>query len=184
MKVAISALLLVAGTAIVAATAFTASPAAAHDALVESTPADGSTVSSNAENAVTFRFNNDVLSTAAFVAVIDPSGVEVSTADPVIAGHNVTRAYVPSDPGIYTASYRVTSSDGHPIEGSITFEHEGTPGGDDPAPAEERATTSPEASDNSEGSSQSNTVVVVLAVGAVAVMLAVVVIRRFRGRRA
>ena len=105
-------------------------PANAHDALIESTPVAGAQVDWNEEAAVSFRFNNEILESAAFIAVLDPEGLEVSTADAVIAGDTVSRAYTPTKAGTYTASYRVTSSDGHPIDGSITFVHEGRPNAD------------------------------------------------------
>ena len=105
-------------------------PANAHDALIESTPVEGAQVDWHEEAAVSFRFNNEILETAAFIAVLDPAGIEVSTADAVIAGDTVSRAYMPTTAGTYTASYRVTSSDGHPIDGSITFVHEGRPNAD------------------------------------------------------
>ena len=124
-------------------------PANAHDALIESTPVAGAQVDWHEEAAVSFRFNNEILETAAFIAVLDPEGIEVSTAAAVIAGDTVSRAYMPTTAGTYTASYRVTSSDGHPIDGSITFVHEGRPNANSPtSEADDRGEEADSAADS------------------------------------
>ena len=125
-------------------------PANAHDALIESTPVEGAQVDWHEEAAVSFRFNNEILETAAsivkdyvfaarqrqremYVPLSHSPGhaqADFGEADAVIAGDTVSLVNEPATAEIYTASYRVTSSDGHPIDGSITFVHEGRPNAD------------------------------------------------------
>ncbi len=95
-------------------------PASAHASLVGSDPADGTTISS-APSAITFTFSESIGSPA-YIAVIAPSGSKVDVGD-VRAIDNKVTATVPDvdQKGRYTASYRVVSADGHPVEGTIHF---------------------------------------------------------------
>ncbi|EFQ82017.1 copper resistance protein CopC [Aeromicrobium marinum DSM 15272] len=114
-------------------------PAAADAALVGSTPTDGSAVVDGAPPIVSFEFSEDVFEGAAFLAVIDPEGTEVSTGDVSVDGRTLQRGYAPTGPGTYTASYRIVSTDGHPVEGSITFTSEGLAVEDDPTSSPQEA---------------------------------------------
>ncbi|GAA1733941.1 copper resistance CopC family protein [Aeromicrobium alkaliterrae] len=172
---------------VVCATLLLPLPASAHDALIESTPAAGAQVGAGDEGAVSFRFNNDVLATAAFIAVLDPQGADVSSADVVIAGDTVSRTYTPSTAGTYTASYRVTSSDGHPIEGSITFTHEGRPDTESAAPdASDRGESDENAARDDQSTSSGgdgSAVMLGIAAALVLTLLVLGVVRRIRRGR-
>ena len=91
----------------------------AHATLIEATPADGSVVA-NVPAEVRLRFNEPV--SPVVVHLVDARGVErrdahVEAHDAIIAIH------VPADlpSGTQVVSYRVISSDGHPVGGSIVF---------------------------------------------------------------
>lgn len=114
-------------------------PASAHDEMIEATPSQGAALGPDDPQFAAFRFSNEIFPEAAFVSVVDPSGADVSVGEPTVAGDTVSREFKAGAPGTYTASYRVTSSDGHPIEGSINFTYDG-PGAGDPSPdtAEDR----------------------------------------------
>jgi methionine-rich copper-binding protein CopC len=98
-----------------------ATPAAAHNALVSSTPADKAYVSVG-PTTVTLTFNDLVQNIAPLITVTSADGSHwegspVSVVD--------SRASVPVNPlgpaGSYTVSYRIISADGHPVEGTTTF---------------------------------------------------------------
>jgi len=99
-------------------------PAGAHAALVGATPADGSTLTS-APSRVVLRFDESVR-TSSVLVVDGPSGRVSDGAARVLDGTLSVAVRVaprPSYVGEYTASYRVVSSDGHPVAGSTTFRY-------------------------------------------------------------
>jgi methionine-rich copper-binding protein CopC len=105
-----------------------ATTASAHDYLVSSSPADGSTVTS-APGSVTLTFNDVVLSTpgGTSTAVLvtgpdkDESHHEVSA--PQVSGRDVVTDVSLQGPGTYTVQWRIVSADGHPVEGSLSFRY-------------------------------------------------------------
>ncbi|WP_440065348.1 copper resistance protein CopC [Streptosporangium sp. OZ121] len=102
--------------ALVLGTAF-ASPALAHDRLKSSDPAKGAKVENLEEVKLTFS------ATVRFPNVIVRSGDETHQDGKAVADGSVVTQKVKGDlpPGEYVIAYRVTSSDGHPIEGEIPF---------------------------------------------------------------
>lgn len=119
-----------------------AAPAGAHDRLVSSDPADGAVLDA-APATVTLQFSGEVLPTGTQVVVTDASGADVGASAPQVAGAAVTAA-LPADlaAGAYTVAWRVVSSDGHPIEGTLGFTLEGAAS---PSPAAPGAPASPSA---------------------------------------
>lgn len=98
-----------------------ATPAAAHDELVASSPAAGAQLT-DAPNEVTLTFSADVLTIGAAVIVVDGSGRDWVAGEPTVSSGTVT---VPLDSGMPAAGYeirwRVVSEDGHPISGLVPF---------------------------------------------------------------
>ncbi|GEA87608.1 copper resistance CopC family protein [Cellulomonas cellasea] len=126
-----------------------AGPAAAHSALVSSDPADGSTPATVPAQ-VTLTFNEPAVALGTVVEVRAPDGRVVSSGDAVLADAGVTQALSGDLPaGTYSVLWRVTSADGHPIEGQLTFTAQGpATAGDVPAasdPATAAATATPTA---------------------------------------
>jgi copper transport protein len=100
-------------------------PASAHASLVSTDPAEGAVVP-EAPDVVTFTFNEPVSlagdSLQAYDAAGEPVDVDASARDEVVT------ADLPDDlaDGTYVVAWRVVSSDGHPVAGSLTF-HVGAP---------------------------------------------------------
>ncbi|WP_313280104.1 copper resistance protein CopC [Timonella senegalensis] len=95
-------------------------PAAAHDVLVKSNPADGATLKT-APKSLILEFNNDIQTLGGQVLVKDASGAEIASGAPATDGKMATYALPALANGTYTAAWRVVSSDAHPIEGVVTF---------------------------------------------------------------
>lgn len=97
-----------------------AMPASAHDELLGSSPEPGE-VFETAPEAVELTFSNDVIEVGTVIEVVDHHGEVVETGATEVLGPDVT-ATLPSDlEGEYQVRWRVVSSDGHPIEGTIDF---------------------------------------------------------------
>ncbi|GAA1667189.1 copper resistance CopC family protein [Microbacterium lacus] len=110
------------GAAVIGVLIFgSAQSAAAHDELVGSDPASGEVRQSLPES-VELTFSGELMELGAIVEVRDAGGVDHAAGDPEIDGTVVT---VPVDPGggdgSYAVVWRVVSSDGHPISGSVPF---------------------------------------------------------------
>ncbi|WP_328295282.1 copper resistance protein CopC [Kineococcus sp. NBC_00420] len=125
----------------------TAGPAAAHDRLESTDPADGSTLDV-APDAVVLTMSSAPLALGTQVQVTGPAGV-VSSGEPRIVDETITEPLTGDLPaGSYEVQWRVTSSDGHPISGSFTFTATGaaTPTGTttlDPVPTAAPSSSSP-----------------------------------------
>lgn len=95
-------------------------PAHAHASLVATNPVSGATMQAlPSEVSATFSEN---IGTPAHLVVTAPNGDDVTSGEPTVLDDAVS---VPlKDPGIrgeYSLSYRVLSTDGHPIKGTVTF---------------------------------------------------------------
>ena len=78
------------------------------------------------------------------IDVIDSTGLTVSYGDPIIEGAKIsTKLSGQSAAGVFTVNYRIVSEDGHPVEGSYTFN--ASPNFADDAPV---TTAAPEKSSN------------------------------------
>ncbi len=157
-------------------------PASAHDEMIEATPSQGAALGADDPQFAAFRFSGEIFPEAAFVSVVDPSGADVSVGEATVAGDTVSREFAATAPGTYTASYRVTSSDGHPIEGSVNFTYDG-PGAGDPSPdtAEERGEDATPA--DPENDRDYTTVAIIVVATAVLVVGTAVAISTLRRRR-
>lgn len=117
--------------------------AAAHNALVSSDPADGSTVATAPEQ-ITLVFNEPAQELGSELVVTAPDGRAVGEGPVQLADTSVIQPLTGDLPaGTYTVSWRVTSADGHPIDGTLTFTAEAatTVGVDPGASAEPEVTT-------------------------------------------
>ena len=98
-----------------------ATAAQAHDVLQSTDPADGSTVAVVPDH-VTLTFDEPALLVGTEVMVHDPNERMVNVGPPVLVDNTVTQEVTGALPaGVYTVIYRVTSADGHPIEGRFAF---------------------------------------------------------------
>jgi copper resistance protein C len=111
------------GVALLAAAlgGLTAVPAAAHDALLRTEPADGA-VLATAPSRVRLVFSDRVLPMGTRVQVTAPDGTVPAVPDPSVTGASVDQPLPPAPaPGRYTVLWRVASADGHPVSGRLTF---------------------------------------------------------------
>lgn len=108
--------------AVLAVLAVAGAPSAqAHNTLRSSDPADGATVPF-APDHVTLTFDEDAVAIGTQVVVTSPDGTVVSEGDAVLDAGTVTQAVTGDRPaGTYTVTWRVTSADGHPVSGELTF---------------------------------------------------------------
>ncbi|GAB3095085.1 copper resistance CopC family protein [Isoptericola nanjingensis] len=123
-----------------------AQPASAHDRLLSSDPADGATVD-EVPTQLTLVFSADVLAAGAQVAVTTADGTV--PAEVTVDGDEAVAALPDDLPGgDWDVSWRVVSSDGHPIEGELAFTVDAAP----PSPSAS-PTASPTASPSATPSS-------------------------------
>jgi methionine-rich copper-binding protein CopC len=106
------------------ATLLFASPAKAHDLLIEIEPAAGAVVTESSFEAK-LTFNNPLLvvagETNAELSTKPAGSTEWVNHDVAIAGAVLTASISLSEPGQYDLRWKVVSSDGHPISGESTF---------------------------------------------------------------
>lgn len=102
------------------------SPALAHSSLVSSIPGADSVVMEFPEE-ITLTFNEELISIGIglgnVIKLEGPDGSDIPLDKPLIEKSKISTPVLQpgKDPGRYLISYRVVSSDGHPIEGAITF---------------------------------------------------------------
>jgi methionine-rich copper-binding protein CopC len=104
-----------------AASTVTSGEVSAHATLVSADPASGSMLTAPPDH-VALVFSETVGEPAALV-VLDSSGNEIEGGALQVVDDTMSRTYDPSTfaPDVYTVSYQVTSADGHPISGTLTF---------------------------------------------------------------
>ncbi|GIG21921.1 hypothetical protein Cch01nite_26450 [Cellulomonas chitinilytica] len=112
-----SAALLLAGAAALAG----ASAAQAHDVLVGTNPADGSVVEVPPHH-VTLTFTEPAVALGTEIVVTGPDGTVASTGPAELVDDDVNQYLLEQLPkGLYTVQWRVTSADGHAVDGTFTF---------------------------------------------------------------
>ncbi len=95
--------------------------AGAHASLASSEPAADSVVEV-APNGVTLEFSGTVVAGPGSIQVFGPGELNVATGAPApTKGNRITQAFDGSEPGTYGVGYRVSSEDGHVINGSFSF---------------------------------------------------------------
>lgn len=120
-----------------------AGPAAAHDAAESSSPADGASLPAPPEQ-VSVTFNNNPLGIGAAFSIKDAAGTEWADGAVEIVDNVASQKLLAGAPaGAYTVSWRVVSSDSHPIEGTFGFTAEGAAEGSAPATGPTAAATVP-----------------------------------------
>lgn len=176
---------LVAVAALAAGSLLGMNPAAAHDELVSTNPTDGATLT-EAPASLELTYSGDIMDVdgANQVRVTNAAGESVTDGDPEVDGTVVTQdlATAAAD-DTYTVTWRVVSSDGHPIQGTFTYTvgqggsttsattQAATTGAAEPS-AENTGTSTPAASDpvNQASEGLSTPLKVVLALVAVAAL--------------
>lgn len=102
---------------------FGVGPAQAHAELEGSTPADGAVLAA-APRTIELVFGEDIIEAGLQVVAQDASGAAMPLTKATAAGPKVSVAWpTTAAAGSYRVSYRVTSQDGHPIDGTISFSY-------------------------------------------------------------
>jgi copper transport protein len=98
-----------------------ASPAAAHAELVDIAPANGAQLT-RPPTEVRMTFTESVNLVDDGIRLVDHVGATVRTPDPTVDGRTVTWP-MPADlpEGPYVVTWRVVSTDGHPVSGAFSF---------------------------------------------------------------
>lgn len=97
------------------------SPARAHAALVETSPADGEVLDASPSE-VHLTFNETVNAPSGGIRVYDSDGARVDRADQGQSSPDTLTLQLPElGNGTYVATYRVTSADGHVVRGAFIF---------------------------------------------------------------
>ncbi|MEW1954513.1 copper resistance CopC family protein [Terrabacter sp. NPDC080008] len=189
-----SALLVLLGSAVTSVVA--AGPAAAHDVLISTSPANGATVAQTPSRIV-LTFTDPALPIGTQMVVTGPSG-PVAVPKPRLVDNTVVQDLPASSPaGRYTVLWRVTSADGHPVSGEVAFTSRAAgavaPGGATPttgSPTTASSAASPEATAPAAGSESTSpsgsglpggvVVALVVVVAAVCAAAALTLLRRRR----
>lgn len=96
-------------------------PAQAHDRLVQATPASGAKLS-EVPTSGTWKFSANLIPKGAAVTVAGPDGAQVAVTNVQVVGDSLTADLAPvTVAGDYAVTWRVVSSDGHPISGKYTY---------------------------------------------------------------
>jgi copper resistance protein C len=123
-----------------------AAPAQAHDALASTSPADGTTITTNPGTvSVTLTNAPDTrIPNSNIIKVTAPDGHVVSEGEVTLEDATLSVAADIDHDGVHTVDWRAVSADGHPIEGTFSFTY--TPTGSDthtPAATESSPATGP-----------------------------------------
>ncbi|HLS46157.1 MAG TPA: copper resistance CopC family protein [Ornithinicoccus sp.] len=96
-------------------------PASAHDTLIDSEPAQDD-VLTQVPDGIVLTFSGEISELGVQFMVTGPEGRDVVQGTPDVQGTVVTQGLADElVDGAYEAVWRVTSSDGHPISGTINF---------------------------------------------------------------
>ncbi|WP_306902935.1 copper resistance CopC family protein [Arthrobacter pascens] len=95
--------------------------AQAHDTL-ESTDPGANSVVGSVPGKIGLTFSNTPIAIGSVIRVVDATGTDQADGQVSIVDNHVTQPVKSEAPaGNYTVTWRVVSSDGHPIEGTFTF---------------------------------------------------------------
>ncbi|MEH0825316.1 copper resistance CopC family protein [Micromonospora sp. CPCC 205714] len=97
-----------------------ATPAAAHNSLTGSDPADGARIAA-APARIELRFLARVDPATTKITVVGPDNVPAAGGAPSFTGSRVAVPFKPGRAGLYIVGYQLSSSDGHPIKGEVRF---------------------------------------------------------------
>ena len=167
-----------------------ASPAAAHDQLISSSPADQRELSTPPSQ-IRLTFNDAPMKGTPKIIAGERGGDPVILGTPTIEGKTVTVPWPAKAAGTYGVTWRVVSSDGHPINGSFAFrvQNAGTASSSPSVPVESPSTSnntpgaaSPAANTNTSSSNTGGMLAGLAAALMAAVVLVAILVRRRQGK--
>ncbi|MFC7878946.1 copper resistance protein CopC [Isoptericola sp. NPDC057391] len=133
-----------------------AAPASAHNVVVGTSPASGSTVTEPPES-VDVTFDDVVLDLSAegsstVVTVTDADGTDYATGCPTTQDRTVSVPVALGEAGEYTVDWRIVSADGHPTSGGFSFTYDPPAGAEAAAPAADATPCAPAGTAEDDGS--------------------------------
>lgn len=143
-------------TSVLFAVLLGAPSAQAHSDLESASPAVDGTVE-EAPGALELTFTDGVQPGFAQIAVLDPSGTDVTDAEPTVQGDVVTQPVSMGGGGAYGVSYRIVSADGHTIQGTYGFTFTPAAVTADPADPTPAESTAPPSADSTPAASAPTT---------------------------
>jgi methionine-rich copper-binding protein CopC len=108
------------GVALGVSLALPASPAAAHNSLTGSDPADGARVAAAPER-IELRFLAKAEPDTTKITITGPGDVAALGGEPTFSGSRVRIPFAPGAAGDYVVAYEIASADGHPVKGKVRF---------------------------------------------------------------
>jgi hypothetical protein len=131
-----------------------------------------------------FTFDQPALALGTAIVVTSASGQQVQTGSPSVVDNTVTQPLQPGSPaGAYTVVWRVTSVDGHPISGGLTFDAKAASTGTGAEGGTVAPSPAGEAPAQPDGGGSGALLWVVLVGGLVVVAVGLVLLRRSTERR-
>lgn len=117
--------------ALTAALGMVATPAFAHDELVDQSPKTNEVVAAGIVE-IKLTFSDDLIAlgdgSGSEIVILDAQGEPVNNGCALVEGNTATARADIDQPGIYQVGWRAVSSDGHPISDSFRFEVENVSG--------------------------------------------------------
>ncbi len=108
-----------------------ATPAFAHDELVDQSPKTNEVVAAGIVE-IKLTFSDELIAlgdgSGSEIVILDAQGESVNNGCAVVEGNTATARADIDQPGVYQVGWRAVSSDGHPISDSFRFEVENTSG--------------------------------------------------------
>ncbi|MFI7434013.1 copper resistance protein CopC [Micromonospora haikouensis] len=112
--------LAVLGVSLGVSLALPAAPAAAHNSLSGSNPANGARIATAPER-IELRFLAKPNPGTTKITVTGPDNVAALDGEPTFSGTRVRIPFAPGKAGLYIVGYQLGSADGHPIKGEVRF---------------------------------------------------------------
>jgi methionine-rich copper-binding protein CopC len=163
-------------------------PALAHARLLETDPTDGARLSQPPEQ-VRLRFNEPIEAEFSPLKVFDPQGnwvdrdnAHIASDDARVLVADLEELPEGSRTGVYTVEWRVTSADGHPVNGTYGFNVTGASTDESQSGTQVAAEDTEESGQQDAGSISAHAIHVVgLAIGIV-VVLVLALLQRAKGK--
>jgi methionine-rich copper-binding protein CopC len=117
--------------ALTAVMGMVATPALAHDELVDQSPKTNEVITAGIVE-IKLTFSNDLIAlgdgSGSEIVILDADGQPVNNGCAVVEGNLAIAKADIDQPGVYQVGWRAVSSDGHPISDSFRFEVENSTG--------------------------------------------------------
>lgn len=178
------AALLALGMATAVGVGTSAGPAQAHDQLLSSNPESNAKLDSPPQK-ISLTFSSEPMKDSAKIVATTKDGQPVILDEPTVKGKVVSVPWPAQEAGTFGVNWRVVSSDGHPINGTLAFQVLGSnasPSAPVESPSDSTSTTqaTPTPSSNSSESRTGGMIAGLAAAVVAATILVAILVRRHR----